>query len=106
MIDRQIGNRLGERAQQVIELVAGARRLGSEVAAVVGVHGPMQRDASHDLDPRLGEAVELRRVIGEEPDLLAAEETQHAAGNPIAALIVVEAERLASIVSSPASCSA
>ena len=53
--------RLGQRRKQMVELVAGPRRLGGEIAAVVGVDRSLQRNAAGNLDPGLGKAVELGR---------------------------------------------
>ena len=46
---RRVG-RLGKRAEHMIELVARARRLGREIAPVVGVDRAVQRHPQGDID--------------------------------------------------------
>ena len=77
----------------MIELVARARRFGREIAPVVGIDGTMQRNAPDHLDAGLGEAVELGRIVGQEPHALAAEHLQHARRDAVVALVVVESKR-------------
>ena len=85
---------IGKRIQEVvIKLVPGARRLGGEVASVVGVDRALQRNPADDIDTRAGKAIELSRVIGEQANARASEHLQHARGSTIVALIIVEAKR-------------
>src|SRR3954447_9058268 len=74
--DRSFGGicRLGKRSEQVIELMAGARRLGGEIAPVVGIDRAMQRDAAAHLNASLGETVELGRIVGQKLHALDAED--------------------------------
>ena len=77
----------------MIELVAGARRLRRQIAAVVGIDRRLERHPAGDLDAGLGETVELGRVVGQQHDARAVEHLQHARGNAVVALVVIEAER-------------
>jgi hypothetical protein len=76
----------------VIELVSGARRLGGEMPSVVGIDRPLQRHASRHIDAGIGEAVELRWIIREQPHPRAAEQLQHAHRDAVIALVVVETQ--------------
>src|SRR6185295_10268250 len=53
----------------------------------------LQWNAARYFDTGLAQAVELRRIIGQEPHTRAAEDLQHARRDPVVALIIVEAER-------------
>src|SRR5262249_55637110 len=82
-----------KRGDEVIEPMAGALELGGEVAAVVGVDRRVERQPPGHVDAGTGEAVELRRIVGEEAHARAAEDLEHARGDAVVALVVVEAER-------------
>src|SRR5205814_2752953 len=79
--------------QEVIELVARAHRLGGQVPSIVRVHRAVKGYASYDLDPVLGQTVKLARIVGQEPYLATSENLQHARGDAIIALVIVEPER-------------
>src|ERR1051326_1383240 len=81
-----------ERGDQMIEPVAGALELGGEIAAVVGVDRRVERQPTSHVDSGAGETIELRRIVGEQADTRAAEHLEHARGNAVVALVVVEAE--------------
>src|SRR5262249_1279178 len=83
----------GKRAHQMIEAVAGAGRLRGEIAPVMRVDGRVERHAPFDLDAGAGEAVDLGRIVGHQPYAGAAEHVEHARGDRVVALVVVEAER-------------
>src|SRR5215217_7934977 len=82
-----------EHGQKMIELVAGARRLGGEIAPVVGIDRPLQRDAADNLDAGACETFQLGRIVGEEPHARTSQHLQHAGGSAIVALVVVESQR-------------
>ena len=76
----------------MIELVSGARRLGGEITSVVGIDRPLQRHASRYVDAGIGEAVELRRIVRQQPHPRAAEQLQHAHRDAVIAFVVVETQ--------------
>ncbi len=76
----------------MIELVARPFRLGGEIALVVGVDRPVQRQAPRHLDARFREAVQLCRIVGQQPHPGAAQHLQHARRHAVVALVVVEAQ--------------
>jgi hypothetical protein len=53
---------LGKRAEHMIELVSRARRLGREIAPVVGVDRAVQRHPPRDIDACAREPIKLARV--------------------------------------------
>jgi hypothetical protein len=83
---------LGNRRQQMIELVARARRLGGEIAPVVRVDRTMQGNSSRHFDPGLHKPIELCRIVGQQPHALAAENLQHAGRDSVVALVVIKAQ--------------
>src|SRR4051794_8913872 len=97
---RAIGDRLlrvyrsvCERRKKMIELMTRARRLCGEITPVVCIDGPLQRDAAGNLDAGLGEAVKLGWIVRQQQHARAAEDLQHAHGDAVVALVVIETER-------------
>src|SRR5262249_32803780 len=88
---------LGKCAENMIELVSRARRLGSEIAPVVGVDWPMQRHPSDDSDAAAKEAVKLAGIVGHQANAGAAKHLQHANGDPVVALIIFEPDGAVSV---------
>src|ERR1043166_1675189 len=84
---------LAQGPDQVVELVARARRLGGEGAAIMGIDRRLQRLAARYLDAGFGQTLELRRVVGHQQHARAAEHLQHARRDAVIALVVVEAKR-------------
>ena len=74
----------------MIELMPGACGLRREIALIVGIHRALQRNASGNIDSRLREPFQLCRIVRKQPHARAAERLQHADGNPIVSLIIIE----------------
>ena len=91
----------------MIELVSSARRFGREITPVVGVDRAMQRHPPRDIDAGAREPVKLARVVGHQANPGAAKHLQHADGDPVVALIIVEPENAVGVdrVESSESCS-
>ena len=77
----------------MIEPVPGPGRFRSKIAAIIGLNRRFQRHPAYDLNSRLGQTVELGRVVGEQHDARAVEHLQHSRGDTVVALIVIKAER-------------
>ena len=76
----------------MIELVSSARRLGREIAPVIGVDRAMQGHPPDDIDAIAREPVKLARVVSHQANPGAAKHLQHADGDPVVALIVLESD--------------
>src|SRR5256885_10454773 len=78
--DRCLGGicRLGQGGEQMIELVAGAGRLGGEIASIVSIDRAMQWNAATHLDASLSETVEPGRIVGQKLHALDAQDLPHA----------------------------
>src|SRR3954471_2885576 len=63
------------------ELVAAPPALGFQIGTVVGIVAGLERHPLDDADPRRLEALDLPRIVGQQPDLVLAEQAQHRCGD-------------------------
>src|SRR5262249_32221924 len=65
----------------------------SHVAQVIGIDRGLKRHAACDFDAGPGQTLELGGIVGQENNARAVEHLQHARGDAVVALVVVEAKR-------------
>src|SRR5262245_59288697 len=71
----------------------GASSFCSQIAPVIRINRCLERYPSCNLDARLGQAIQLGRVICQQHNTAAAEYLQHPCSDTVVTLIVVKAER-------------
>ena len=81
----------------MIELVSRMRRLGREIAPIVGVDRAVQRHPPEDIDAGAREPIKLARVAGHQSNPGAAKHLQHADGDTVVAFVIIEPENAVSV---------
>ena len=76
-----------------MKLMPGPGGFGGQITTIVRIDGSLKTYASFDLNPIVGKAVQLGRVICQEYHAMAVEHLQHPRSNSVVSLVVVEAER-------------
>src|SRR5262245_35833206 len=84
--------KLRKLGEHMIKLVPSARRLGREIAPVVGVDRAMERHSSADIEAGASESLKFAWVVSQQANSGAAKHLQHAGGDAVIAFIIVEPE--------------
>ena len=75
------------------ELMSSTGGLCTQIAGIIATDRRLDRQTSGDLNPRSSQAVDLGRIVGEQHDTLDSEHFQHAGGDAVVALVIVETKR-------------
>ena len=75
------------------ELMSSARGLCSQIAGIVAIDRRLNRQASGDLNAQSSQAVDLGRIVSEQHNASDSEHFQHAGGDTVVALVIVETKR-------------